>query len=127
MNIGAGTDNSNLLNTYAEVVMRLAHDGPLHRTGLVFMGCILGDHVKLAIGTRVMTGTTIGTGSMVASSTPPPSFTPRFSWLTDAEPKRYQWRKFAAVAETVMARREITPGPTYLASLASLHAEAAAS
>lgn len=125
VNIGAGTDNSNLLNTYAEVLMRLEHDGSLHRTGLVFMGCVLGDHVKLAIGTRVMTGTTIGTGAMVASSTPPPAFTRRFSWLTDAAPKTYQWRKFSSVVETVMARREITPGPAYLARLAALHVAAA--
>ena len=124
VNIGAGTDNSNLLNTYGEVLMRLEHDGSTRRTGRTFMGCILGDHVKLAIGTRVMTGTTIGTGSMVASSTPPPSFTRRFSWLTDADPKTYQWRKFSTVAETVMARRGITPGPAYLARLAALHAAA---
>jgi len=122
VNIGAGSDNSNLLNTYAEVVMRLEHDGGLHRTGRTFMGCVLADHVKLAIGTRVMTGTTIGTGSMVASSSPPPAFTRRFSWLTDADPKTYQWRKFAAVCETVMARRGITPGAAYLARLSALHA-----
>ena len=90
------------------------------------MGCVLGDHVKLAIGTRVMTGTTIGTGSMVASSTPPPPFTRRFSWLTDAAPKTYQWRKFSAVLETVMARRGITPGPEYLSKLETLHAAAVA-
>ena len=127
VNIGAGTDNSNLLNTYAEVLMRLEHDGSLHRTGLIFMGCVLGDHVKLAIGTRVMTGTTIGTGAMVASSTPPPAFTRRFSWRTDADPKAYQWRKFIGVVETVMARRSITPGPAYLAKLADLHASAVGS
>ena len=125
VNIGAGTDNSNLLNTYAEVVMRLEQDGGLHRTGRIFMGCILADHAKLAIGTRVMTGTTIGTGSMVASSTPPPVFTQRFSWLTDAGTKTYQWRKFASVAATVMARRDLVPGPAYLARLEALHAAAA--
>lgn len=126
VNIGAGTDNSNLLNTYSEVLMRLEHDGSLNRTGRIFMGCILGDHVKLAIGTRVMTGTTIGTGSMVASSTPPATFTRRFSWVTDKDTHTYKWSKFCEVAETVMARRGIAPSPAYLERLESLHAAATA-
>ena len=62
VNIGAGTDNSNLLNTYGDVAMRLDSDGPMHKTGRIFMGCVLGDHVKLAIGTRLMTGTVLSTG-----------------------------------------------------------------
>ena len=53
------------------------------------------------------------------------SFTQRFSWLTDAGTKTYQWRKFASVAATVMARRDLVPGPAYLARLEALHAAAA--
>ena len=123
VNIGAGTDNSNLLNTYSEVLMRLEHDDSLHRTGRVFMGCVLADHVKLAIGTRVMTGTTIGTGSMIASSEPPPTYTRRFSWVTDKDTRTYQWKKFAEVAETVMARRGIALRPAYRDHLEALYAK----
>ena len=90
VNFGAGSVNSNLLNTYGDVAMRLEPDGSTERTGRQFMGCVVGDHVKFAIGTRIMTGTTIGTGSMIASSTPPPSCTPRFTWLTDAGARTYQ-------------------------------------
>lgn len=124
VNIGAGTDNSNLLNTYSEVLMRLEHDGSLHRTGRLFMGCLLADHVKLAIGTRVMTGTVIGTGSMVASSKPPAACTRRFSWVTDTDTHVYKWSKFLEVTETAMARRGIKPSPAYLAQLEKLYERA---
>jgi hypothetical protein len=44
------------LNTYGEVIMRAAPESPLERTGEQFMGAIIGDHVKTAISTRIMTG-----------------------------------------------------------------------
>jgi UDP-N-acetylglucosamine diphosphorylase / glucose-1-phosphate thymidylyltransferase / UDP-N-acetylgalactosamine diphosphorylase / glucosamine-1-phosphate N-acetyltransferase / galactosamine-1-phosphate N-acetyltransferase len=77
VNLGAGTTNSNLLNTYGEVTMRLEPDGPRLRTGMVFLGAIIGDHVKTAICTRIMTGSVLGTGAMIASSSPPPTSTKR--------------------------------------------------
>ena len=122
VNFGAGSDNSNLLNTYGDVAMRLEPEGSTERTGRQFMGCVVGDHVKFAIGTRLMTGTTIGTGSMIAASTPPPSCTPRFTWLTDAGARVYQWNKFSAVLTTVLARRAMQPGAALLKRLSDLHA-----
>ena len=126
VNFGAGSVNSNLLNTYGEVVMRLEPDGPTERTGRQFMGCVVGDHVKFAIGTRLMTGTTIGTGSMIAASTPPSSCTARFTWSTDAGDRTYQWNKFRAVLTTVLARRAMQPGEALLERLESIHANATA-
>lgn len=126
VNIGAGTNNSNLLNTYAEVRMRLVHDGPLLDTGRMFMGCVLGDHAKLAIGTRIMTGTVIGTGSMVAVSMPPASHTSRFSWLAGGGLHVYALEKFLTMLGSVMARRNVAPGSVYLARIAALHAAASA-
>ena len=123
MNLGAGTESSNLLNTYGEVAMRMSPDQPLERTGRQFMGCILGDHAKLAIGTRIMTGTTIGTGSMIAASTPPAATTPRFAWVTDAGTRVYGLRKFLEVVRTVLARRALEPGAALLARLEELHPE----
>ncbi len=105
VNIGAGTSNSNLLNTYGEVVVK-GLDGQRHRTGRQFVGSFIGDHAKFAIETRIMTGTVIGTGAMVASTTPPPTPTPRFQWCTDASPRAYRIEKFLDVARTVMARRD---------------------
>ncbi|MCH2162729.1 MAG: hypothetical protein MK085_12765, partial [Phycisphaerales bacterium] len=91
------------------------------RSGRTFLGCLIGDHVKTAIGTRIMTGTVLGTGAMVACTEPPPACTRRFSWLSDKGARRYQFDKFMAVASLVMSRRDRTPGEAYVARLAALH------
>ncbi|HRP62927.1 MAG TPA: putative sugar nucleotidyl transferase [Phycisphaerales bacterium] len=121
VNFGAGTTNSNLLNTYGEVPMRLEPDGPRQRTGLTFLGAIVGDHVKFAINTRIMTGTVLGTGAMIASSTPPPAYTKRFAWITDEGERTYRFEKFTDVMHAVMARRRETPGEAYIAALRDLY------
>ncbi len=127
VNFGAGTTNSNLLNTYGEVVMRLRPDGPRERTGMTFLGAIVGDHVKFAILTRIMTGTVVGTGAMIASSTPPPTTVPGFAWLTDddrASVRSYRFDKFIEVAQTVMARRNVPLSDALCERLRTLHADA---
>jgi len=122
-NLGAGTTNSNLLNTYGDVVVRTEVDGPRHRTGLTFCGAFVGDHVKAAIGTRIMTGTVLGTGAMVARSTPPPATVPRFAWLTDDGERIFRVEKFLEVARTVMGRRGRTASAAYEARVVALHGE----
>jgi UDP-N-acetylglucosamine diphosphorylase/glucosamine-1-phosphate N-acetyltransferase len=128
VNIGAGSDNSNLLNTYGEVIVRLEADGGLIRTGRQFWGSVIGDHVKLAIGTRLMTGTTIGTGAMIAASKPPATLVPRFAWLTDAAdgPKSFRIDKFLETARAMMSRRAVELRPEVEARLRALHAAATA-
>lgn len=123
VNLGAGTDNSNLLNTYGEVPVRLEPDGPRQRSGRIFLGSIIGDHVKAAIGTRIMTGTVIGTGAMIASSVPPPSTVERFAWLTDDGARRYALPKFLEVMRAVMQRRSLVPSAAYVAAVEALHAQ----
>ena len=126
VNIGAGTDNSNLLNTYGEVIVRLEQNGGLMKTGRQFWGSVLADHVKLAIGTRLMTGTTVGTGAMVAQSRPPASLVPRFGWLVDSADgaKVFRFDKFMETARAMMSRRGKEPGPAMEAALRALHAKA---
>ena len=126
VNLGAGTLNSNLLNTYAEVSMQLGAGEPAQSTGRVFMGCVIGDHVKTAIGTRIMTGCVLGTGSMIASSTPPSLYTERFTWRTDAGEAIYRLDKFLSVADIVMARRQMEMSPQERALITQLHAKAVA-
>ena len=124
VNIGAGSDNSNLLNTYGEVVVRLEPDCGLVRTGRQFWGSVIGDHAKLAIGTRLMTGTTIGTGAMLALSTPPASLVARFAWATDAGTRTFRLDRFLETARAMMSRRGRAPGPALVAALTDLHARA---
>ncbi|MCI0364528.1 MAG: hypothetical protein L0Y44_10380 [Phycisphaerales bacterium] len=123
VNVGAGTTNSNLLNTYGEVVMRLEPSGPRLRTGMQFLGAIVGDHTKFAILTRIMTGTVIGTGSMIATTAPPPTCVPRFAWLTDeaSQGRTYRLEKFIDVARTVMARRNVAASEAYLKAVRDLY------
>ncbi len=124
VNLGAGTFNSNLLNTYADVSMQLGASEAAQSTGRVFMGCVIGDHVKTAIGTRIMTGCVLGTGSMIASSTPPALYTERFTWRTDAGEAVYRLDKFLSVAEIVMARRQTELSAHERALITQLHAVA---
>lgn len=75
INLGAGTCNSDLKNTYGTVNMDYAgHRVP---TGMQFLGSIFGDYAKTAINTGIFTGKTIGVCSMVYGfvTTNVPSFT----------------------------------------------------
>ncbi|HUT99398.1 MAG TPA: putative sugar nucleotidyl transferase [bacterium] len=110
VNLGAGTTNSDLKNTYGEV---RAH-GPEGRvpTGLDKAGCFLGDHVKLGIGTLVGTGVCIGPFSNVFNSPPVGGYVPPFSWGSFGDFEANEPAKALEVAGMVMARRgvELTPG-----------------
>lgn len=63
INLGAGTCNSDLKNTYGTVNMEY----PFGRaaTNMQFLGCIMGDYSKTAINTGIFTGKVIGVCSMM--------------------------------------------------------------
>ncbi len=63
INLGAGTCNSDLKNTYGPVNMEY----PMGKatTGMQFLGCIMGDYSKTAINTGIFTGKVIGVCSMM--------------------------------------------------------------
>jgi glucose-1-phosphate thymidylyltransferase len=63
INLGAGTCNSDLKNTYGEVKMQ--YQGRSVSTGMQFVGCIMGDYSKTAINTGIFTGKVIGVCSML--------------------------------------------------------------
>src|SRR5262245_14366474 len=63
INLGAGTSNSDLKNTYGNVKME--YRGEQVATGMQFVGCIMGDYSKSAINTGIFTGKTIGCCSML--------------------------------------------------------------
>ena len=63
VNLGAGTSNSDLKNTYGAV--NVDYRGNKVSTGMQFFGCIVGDHAKTAINTGIFTGKIIGVCSMV--------------------------------------------------------------
>lgn len=63
VNLGAGTSNSDLKNTYGEV--RLEYPHRRVDTGMQFLGCVIGDFAKSAINTSIFTGKIIGVASML--------------------------------------------------------------
>jgi len=119
-NLGAGTTTSNLLNTYAPVAARPAADRPLERTGLVFLGAVLGDHVKTAIHTRVMAGASVGAGTMWAAAGPIAGAVGPARWVTDAGDSPYRRDKLLEVARAAMARRGHELDPPQADLLAAL-------
>ena len=123
--LGAGTTNSNLLNTYGEVTAQAQPDARRVRTGMTFLGSILGDHVKTSIGTQLMTGAVVGMGSMLACTAPPPTCVGRFEWITDAGRSRFRLDKFLQTARAMMERREITLSDAMIARLIELHTKSA--
>lgn len=123
VNLGAGTTNSNLLNTYAEVIAKPTPGASNERTGETFLGAIIGDHVKAAICTRIMTGAIIGTGTMWAATKPISGTIPPFTWATDAGERPYRFDKFMDVARAAMARRKLEPTDAQQQRLKALNAE----
>jgi UDP-N-acetylglucosamine diphosphorylase/glucosamine-1-phosphate N-acetyltransferase len=121
VNLGADTTNSNLLNTYTEVLARATPDSKMEKTGHVFLGATIGDHVKTAIGTKIMTGAIIGTGAMHAAAEAVSGTVPAYAWTTDAGVKPYRLGKFVEVAMTVMQRRGVTQTQAYSRRLTILH------
>ncbi len=109
VNLGAGTTNSDLKNNYGTVRV-WTPDGEKD-TGLVKVGCFLGDHVMTGIGTPINTGTVIGAGSNVFGGGMPPTMVPPFAWGSGADLRDYRFDQFVRTAERAMARRGETLSP----------------
>jgi UDP-N-acetylglucosamine diphosphorylase/glucosamine-1-phosphate N-acetyltransferase len=105
VNVGAGTTTSNLKNSYGGVRVRTAR-GELD-TGMQFLGSLIGDHAKLAIGTRLTTGSVVGAGANVFGDHTPDKRVPPFAWGDRSPFGEYALDKFLVVAEHVMQRRDV--------------------
>ena len=106
VNLGALTTNSDLKNNYGTI--RMWTPGGEQDTGLIKLGCLLGDHVKTGIGALINTGTVIGAGSNLYGTEMPPKYVPPFSWGSGADLAEYDAEKFLAVTATVMGRRMLS-------------------
>lgn len=104
VNLGALTTNSDLKNNYGTVRI-WTPDGETD-TGESKIGCLLGDHVKTAIGTLLNTGTVVGPASNIFGTGMPPKYVPPFSW-GGAGGASYDIDRFLETAEVVMKRRDV--------------------
>jgi UDP-N-acetylglucosamine diphosphorylase/glucosamine-1-phosphate N-acetyltransferase len=105
VNLGAGTTNSNLKNTYGPV--RVTLGGQRFETGLMFMGSLVGDHVKTAIGTMLPTGCVIGAGANLFGTRRPGTEVPPFAWGLDEPGRVMECGRFVEIAERVLPRRDV--------------------
>jgi len=103
-NLGAGTITSNLKNTYGNITFEFPNLRTIE-TGKQFIGSIIGDHSKTAIGTTLNSGTVIGVMSTVAVAGFPPKFIDNFSWLLQGTSERVFLSKALSVMEHVKSRR----------------------
>jgi UDP-N-acetylglucosamine diphosphorylase/glucosamine-1-phosphate N-acetyltransferase len=145
-NLGALTTNSDLKNAYQPV--QVFYDGKPVDTGLVKVGCFIGDHVKTAIGTLFNTGARVGTFANWFEPGLSPKEIRTFSWgratRTNSEVRTQnsevrsrkagnggrdsgRWKLEDAVvcARQVMERRGVTMTPAYERRLRTLYAPGA--
>lgn len=107
-NLGAGCTASNLKNDYTEIKLWDYASRRFLRTGLQFCGLIMGDHSKAGINTMFNTATTVGVGVNIHGTGYPRNFIPSFSeGSAGAGFSDVSLTKFFAIAERVMARRDL--------------------
>jgi len=116
VNLGALTTCSDLKNNYSSV--RLLVKNKEINTGMLKLGCFIGDHAKTAIGTLIPTGAVIGTFANWFEGGLMPKFLPAFSW---GKNKRWHKKRVIETARRVMARRDISPSPAYEKLLLKLY------
>lgn len=104
VNLGAGTTNSNLKNNYSDVSIWTPRG--IERTGMQFLGALIGDHAKTAIGTRLTTGAVIGTGANVYGAGITSRYVPPFAWGLDGT-ELWDLEAFLETAGRAMKRRNV--------------------
>jgi UDP-N-acetylglucosamine diphosphorylase/glucosamine-1-phosphate N-acetyltransferase len=117
VNLGAQTTNSDLKNAYQPV--QVSWQGKTIDTGLLKVGCFIGDHAKTAIGSLINTGTRIGTFANWFEPGLSPKEIPAFSWGSKA---RWPLGHVLSNARKVMSRRGVTPSVAYEQALRALYA-----
>jgi len=106
-NFGAGSNNSNLKNTYDNIKLWCYPEKTFIDTSLQFCGLIMGDHSKCGINTMFNTGTVVGVSCNIFGTGFPRNFIPSFSWGGTSGFSTYNLKKAIAVASEVYQRRNI--------------------
>lgn len=112
VNLGAGTSNSDLKNTYGTIRMEI--EGKIHDTGSMFVGIFVGDHTKTAIGTYIFSGKRVGVSShlygIVAEDVP--SFT-AYAKTLGVKPTEIYIESAIETARRMMHRRNVQMSKAY--------------
>ncbi len=103
INLGAMTTCSDLKNNYGEIRVDLG-SGTV-ATGNRFVGLMMGDHAKTAIGTLFNTGTCVGFASNIFGAGMPPKYVGNFQWGGQDGGPVYAVDRARSTAGIVMGRR----------------------
>jgi UDP-N-acetylglucosamine diphosphorylase/glucosamine-1-phosphate N-acetyltransferase len=126
VNLGAGTSNSDLKNTYG--IVRFQQCDETIESGKKFLGCVIGDLSKTAINTSIMTGKTVGISSSVMGIilADAPNFVMHRS---DVAGDQVQWRynSVIEVQQRMFSRRGVEQTPLHIQLLSNLHPSSSSS
>jgi UDP-N-acetylglucosamine diphosphorylase/glucosamine-1-phosphate N-acetyltransferase len=104
INIGAGTNCSDLQNNYGSIKVQV--NGRHIDSGKQFVGLMMGDHSKTAINTMFNTGTVVGFSCNVFGAGFPPKYIASFCWGGSESVNEYKLPKAVETAKAVFARRD---------------------
>lgn len=107
INLGAGTNNSDLKNNYQSVKSHSYPDKRKIDTGSQFLGAVIGDHSKTGINCSINTGCVIGIGCNLYGHALISDFVPSFSWGEATRLVPYRLASFLETAEMVKQRRDL--------------------
>ena len=119
VNLGALTTNSDLKNNYGLVRVKIGQEE--FNSGLMKVGCFIGDHTKLGIGTLIPTGAVIGSFVNYAGGGMLPRYVADFKWTIQEKQKPYELDKAIKTAKIVMKRRNVKMSKQYESIVRTLH------
>ena len=119
VNLGALSTNSDLKNNYGPV--RISIGDREYDTGLVKLGCFIGDHTKLGIGTLIPTGAVIGSFVNFARGGMMPRYVPDFTWMGVGKDVDYRLSEAISTARLVMKRRNVRMSTQYEKLIQDFH------
>lgn len=108
VNLGAGTNNSDLKNNYKPVSFYSYADKAKIDSGYQFLGSIIGDHTKTGINCTLNTGVVIGVGCNLWGTKLIADYTKSFAWGEADSLVPYDIEAFIKTAEVVKQRRNLT-------------------
>ena len=101
VNIGAGTNNSNLKNNYGNI--RILIGKKEYDTKQQFLGTLIADYTRIAIGTTINTGSYFSIGSNIFNHEFNCKYMPAFSWGIN---ERVVFNKFIDSISKMKSRRK---------------------
>lgn len=106
-NLGADTNSSNLKNNYSPVSAYSYETGKIEKTGVQFMGLIMGDHSKCGINTMFNTATVVGVSANIYGAGFPEKVIGSFTWGGPEGVVSFKLDKAIEVAKAMMSRRHV--------------------